>query len=62
MKVTPKIVSTLVVKIVISFSLPSVNVLNTTSVPQERPIQFLCISLRESVQSRDSRLSRSLPA
>ncbi len=59
MKVTPKIVSARVVKIVISYSLSPLKTWNTISAPWLLPIQLRCISLRESVQSSWSRpLSR----
>ena len=62
MKVTPKMVSARVVKMVTSNFLPSHSTGNTISAPSLRPIQLRCISLRESVQSSFSSPSSRRPA
>ena len=62
MKVTPNIVSALVVNMVTGICLSSQTVSNIISVPSERPIQLRCISLSESLQSRESSESSSLYA
>ena len=55
MKVTPKMVSARVVKMVKCFSL--FFIANSISVPSERPIQLRCVSFIESLQSMVSRPS-----
>ena len=62
MKVTPKTVSALVVNMVTGMCLSPHTVSKTISVPSERPIQLRCISLRESLQSRESSDASSLSA
>ena len=60
MKVTPKMVSARVVKIVNDSS--ELATLNAISVPSLRPIQLRCVSFSESVQSMVSSPSSSLCA
>lgn len=61
MNVTPNIVSARVVKMVNSplrsLSPSGVTLVNTTSVPSERPIQFFCVSVMESLHCMVSRPS-----